>query len=197
MEQKKGILITGGALNTQTIVTIAIGAALYGVLMVYAGIPIYADTNITVAMIVPVIVGAMFGPLPALICCGIGNIIADLVGGWGMNFDWTIGNAVMGFFVGMLPVYGARITEGVFKIKHMIIYALCCIVGNVIAYGVVTPIFASLFYARMLRLSLINALFASVGNIIVLLVIGIPVLIILAKRYASRMNLTEEPTDEK
>jgi energy-coupling factor transport system substrate-specific component len=181
-----------GVWNTKTIVTVAIGAALYGVLMVYGGIPIFSNTNLTAAMIIPVVVGGLFGPIPALVCCGVGNVIADLIGGWGMWFDWSIGNAVMAFFVGLLPVYGARITEGVFKVKHAIIYAISCVVGNVIAFGVVTPVFSYLFYASDLNIAFLQALFATLGNMLVLIVIGIPILMILARRYASRKDLKTE-----
>lgn len=116
MEIKKknvGAMLVG-EWNTKTIVAVAIGAALFGVLMCYGGIPIFTNTSLTTAMIIPVIVGALFGPLPAMVCCGVGNVIADLIGGWGLWFDWSVGNAVMAFCVGLLPVYGANIKEGIF-----------------------------------------------------------------------------------
>ncbi|MEA5050303.1 MAG: ECF-type riboflavin transporter substrate-binding protein [Oscillospiraceae bacterium] len=181
-----------GVWNTKTIVTVAIGAALFGVLMDYGGITITTNTQLTTAMIVPVIVGALYGPLPAFVAAGVGNVIADLIGGWGMWFDWSIGNGVAAFFVGLLPIYGAYITDGVFNVKHAIIYALCCIVGNAFAFGVITPIFSTLLYASDLNVTFIQAMFASIGNIAVEVVIGIPILFLLAKRYQSRSNLKEE-----
>lgn len=141
MEIKKknvGAMLVG-EWNTKTIVAVAIGAALFGVLMCYGGIPIFTNTSLTTAMIIPVIVGALFGPLPAMVCCGVGNVIADLIGGWGLWFDWSVGNAVMAFCVGLLPVYGANIKEGIFTVKHAVIYAVCCILGNMVAFGVITP----------------------------------------------------------
>ena len=53
--------------NTQTVVGVAIGAALYAVLMNYGGIRVFTNTSLTTAMIVPVIVGGLFGPLPAAV----------------------------------------------------------------------------------------------------------------------------------
>ena len=104
--------------NTKTIVGIAIGAALFGVLMVYGGIRVTTNTSLTSAMVVTVVVGALFGPVPAALAAGVGNCIADLIGGWGFWFDWSIGNLVLGLFVGLLPVYGAKINEGVFNLYH-------------------------------------------------------------------------------
>ena len=177
---KKGIgKAIVGEWSTKTIVTMAVGAALYGVLMMYGSIPIFSQTNLSTAMIVPVVVGGMYGALPCSLTLLIGNIIADLIGG-------------NGIFVGLLPVYGAYITEGIFKVKHAVIYAILCIIGNVIAFGLITPIFTYLFYGGELKVTFIMAGFATVGNIAVLLIVGIPVLFLLSKRYASRSNLREE-----
>ena len=185
-----------GEWNTRTIVAIAIGAALYGVLMVFGGIPVFSNTQLTTAMIVPVVVAGLFGPLPALVTCGVGNVIADLIGGWGLWFDWSIGNAVMAFCVGLLPLYGANIKEGVFSVKHAIIYAICCVLGNVLAFGVVTPVFSYLLYASDLNVTFLQAFAATLGNSAVLVVIGIPVLILLAKRFKARTNLSQETSDK-
>ncbi|HWR19029.1 MAG TPA: ECF-type riboflavin transporter substrate-binding protein [Clostridia bacterium] len=185
-----------GEWNTRTIVAIAIGAALYGVLMVFGGIPVFSNTQLTTAMIVPVVVGGLFGPLPALVTCGVGNVIADLIGGWGLWFDWSIGNAVMAFCVGLLPLYGANIKEGVFSVKHAIIYAICCVLGNVFAFGVVTPVFSYLLYASDLNVTFLQAFAATLGNSAVLVIIGIPVLILLAKRFKARTNLSQETSDK-
>ena len=181
-----------GVFNTKSIVTMAVGAALYGVLMVYGGIPIFSNTNLSLAMIVPIFVGGLYGPLPALISCGVGNVLADLIGGWGMCFDWSIGNAIMGFFVGMLPLYGADITSGIFKVKHAVIYVILCILGNMISFGVITPIFSTVLYGSDLNITFLQALFATIGNSVVLIVVGIPIMFLLAKRYASRSNLKTE-----
>lgn len=181
-----------GEWNTKTIVGVAIGAALFGVLMNFGSIKVFTNTNLTTAMLVPVIVGGLFGPLPALLAAGIGNVIADLIGGWGFWFDWSIGNAFLGLFVGALPLYGAKIEDGVFEVKHMIIYAILCIFGNALAFGVITPIFSTLLYQSELAVTFMQALTGGASNCIVLIVIGIPLLKILAARNARNNNLIKE-----
>ncbi len=181
-----------GVWNTRTIVTVAIGAALFGVLMNYGGIPIFTNTSLTTAMIVPVVVGAMYGPVPAAVAAGVGNVIADLIGGWGMYPAWSIANAVAALFIGALPLYGAYITEGKFEIKHMIIYVICLLVGNAVAFGVVAQALTVVFEGGDMNVSLLQGLYASVGNILVEGVIGIPVIKLLANRYKNRSNLTED-----
>jgi energy-coupling factor transport system substrate-specific component len=184
-----------GEWNTKTIVAVAIGAALYGVLMVWGSIPVFTNTNLTSAMIVPVVVGALFGPLPATVALLVGNCLADLIGGWGFWFDWSIGNGVLGLFVGLLPLYGADIKNGIFKVKHAVIYTICCVLGNAIAFGIVTPVMTALLYSADLEITFIQSLAGGLSNTAVLVVIGIPVLVLLSKRYASRANLVEEPEE--
>lgn len=192
MEEKSLVSTLLGTWSTKTIVGVAIGAALFGVLMNYGSIRVFTNTSLTTAMIVPVIVGALFGPLPAAVAAGVGNVIADLIGGWGFWFDWSIGNFVLGFCVGLLPVYGAKIEEGIFEVKHMVIYAIVCIIGNAFAFGIVTPIFSTILYSSELEITFMQSLAGSVANCAVLIVAGIPLLLALAKRNEKGTNLTEE-----
>lgn len=183
--------ILGDWKKTQTIVTVAIGAALYGVLMVYGGIPIFTNTYLSTALLVPIFVGSLTGAFPTALALFLGNVIADLIGGWGLWFDWSIGNAVMGFFVGLLPVYGAYVTEGVFKVKHAVIYAITSVIGVLVAFVAVTPLLTMILYAGELQTSIAQGFAASITNSIILVVLGIPILALMANRFGARMNLKE------
>ena len=143
-------------------------------------------------MIVPVIVGALFGPVPACLTAFLGNVIADLIGGWGLWFDWSVGNAVLGLFVGALPLYGAKIEDGIFTVKQMIIYIILCVLGNALAFGVVTPIMTALFYGGELTITFLQSLTGGISNCAVLIIIGIPLLKLMAARNARKSNLTKE-----
>ena len=191
-EKKSIAKLLLGTWDTKTIVGVAIGAALFGVLMVYGGIRVFTNTSLTSAMIVVAVVAALFGPLPAALAAGIGNVLADLIGGWGFWFDWSIGNFVLGFFVGLIPLYGARIEDGIFKVKHAVFYVISVLVGNIIGFGLVTPLLTVLFYSSELTITWAQAFSAIVSNGIVLIVIGIPLLFILAKRNAKKTNLSIE-----
>jgi energy-coupling factor transport system substrate-specific component len=181
-----------GKWNTRTLVAVAVGAALFGVLMVYASIPVFTNTQLTSAMIIPVVVGALFGPLPAFATLLIGNVLADTIGGWGYWFDWSIGNGVLGFCVGTLPLYGAKIDEGIFKVQHAVIYTVIVIVGNALAFGIITPLLTALFYAADLEITFLQAFASGLSNTLVLVVAGIPILILLSKRFGKRKDLKEE-----
>ena len=192
MEKESIGKILLGKWDTKTIVGVAIGVALFGVLMDYASIKVFTNTNLTLAMIVPVIVGGLFGPLPAALACGLGNCLADLIGGWGMWFDWSIGNACLGFFVGCLKLYGADIENGKFTAKQMIIYVIIAVVGNALAFGVITPIFSSILYQSELTITFVQSFAGGTANTAVLVIAGIPILKALAARNAKATNLTKE-----
>ena len=181
-----------GKWKTKTIVGIAIGAALFGVLMNFGSIRVTTNTSLTTSYIVLPIVGALFGPLPAFLTGLIGNTIADLIGGWGLWFDWSFGNAVAGFFMGLLPLYGAKIEDGVFTVKHAIIYAVVTVVGVGIGFGLVTPVLTYLFYSSELTVTWIQAWAAIVSDASVAIIVGVPVLFALAKRNARGTNLSKE-----
>jgi len=192
MKKKSVWQLLLGEWNTLTIVGVAIGAALFGVLMRWGGIPIFTNTNLTTAFIVPVIVGALFGPLPAAIACGVGNVLADFLWGSGYWFDWSIGNAFLGFVVGLLPLYGADIAKGIFKIKHAIIYSIIAVLGNWLAFGLITPIFTQLLNGGELEVTLLQGYAAVVANSVVLVVVGLPILFALAARNAAGQNLSKK-----
>ena len=181
-----------GKWNTKTIVGIAIGAAIFDVLMNFESIRVTTNTSLTTSYIVLPIVGALFGPLPAFLTGLIGNTIADLIGGWGLWFDWSFGNAVAGFFMGLLPLYGAKIEDGVFTVKHAIIYAVVTVVGVGIGFGLVTPVLTYLFYSSELTVTWIQAWAAIVSDASVAIIVGVPVLFALAKRNARGTNLSKE-----
>lgn len=193
MENKNGALsLILGKWNTKTIVGIAIGAALFGVLMNYGGIKVTTNTSLTSAYMVLPIVGALFGPVPAFFTGLIGNLIADLIGGWGFWFDWALGNGIAGLFIGLLPVYGARIDEGIFTLKHAIFYTVFSIIGIGIGFGIVTPVLTTLFYSSEVTITWLQAQAAIISDGTVAIIIGIPVLITLAKRNAKQTNLSKE-----
>ncbi|MBP5279198.1 MAG: ECF-type riboflavin transporter substrate-binding protein [Erysipelotrichaceae bacterium] len=181
-----------GVWNTKTIVGVAIGAALFGVLMNYGGIRVTTNTSLTSAYVVPAIVGALFGPLPAGLAAGLGNVVADLLGGWGFWFDWSIGNFVAGYFAGLVGLFGADVENGVFEPKHAVIYVILCVVGCALGFGLVTPVLTYLWYSSELTITWIQAQAAIISDASVLIVVGLPVLILLARRNARGTNLTKE-----
>lgn len=78
----------------------------------------------------------------------------------------------------------------------MIIYVLCCLVGNALAFGVITPIMTAVFYSADLDITFLQSFASGISNTAVLVIVGLPILIILSKRYASRTNLKEDNEED-
>lgn len=181
-----------GEWNTKTVVGVALGAVLFAVNIVFIQIPIFTQVQLSLAPLVVVIVGGMFGPLACGISMMIGNFLADMIGGWGFWFDWTIADFFYGFIIGLLPVYGARINEGIFTKKQTVIYTVLALVGPLFAYCVIAPIFTAMWYQGELEIGIIQGLIAGVKDGIMSVVLGIPVLKAMSKRNLKKMNLSEE-----
>ena len=181
-----------GNWETKTVVAVAVGAALFGVLFDYVSIPVFTNTKLSVAYLVPVFVGALFGPLPAGIVGLLGNFFADLLAGSGFWPEWWIGNFIATFVIGLLPIYGARIKEGVFNAKHAIIFTITSLLGLLVSFGFVSPFLNTIFYGGEKTINFAQGWVAVVSDGIVTVVAGLPLLYLLAKRYKKNTNLTKE-----
>jgi energy-coupling factor transport system substrate-specific component len=181
-----------GVWNIKTIAAVVIGAVSFAFLMVFGSLSVFTNTQLTLAMVVPVVIGGLFGPLHAFTALFLGNILADTIVGEGYWFDWSLGNGVLGFFIGIMPFYGARIREGIFKPTHILIYTFAAVLGNTMAFGVVTPLLTTLIYESDLELTFIQTIAAGLSNTLVLVFLGIPILIILSRFYEARKPPAED-----
>jgi energy-coupling factor transport system substrate-specific component len=82
----------------------AIGAALYGVLgwaTSFLRIPGPFNTSIRPAVAIPMFFGAIFGPWVGFFSGMVGNIIIDLLSGYGFSWNWSLGNGLLGLIAGL------------------------------------------------------------------------------------------------
>jgi energy-coupling factor transport system substrate-specific component len=90
--------------GTKAVVYSAIGAALYGVLSWltnFAQIPAAGNVAIRPAIVIPLFFGIAFGPWVGAITGLVGNIIGDLLSGYGFWIWWDIGNGIIGLVAGL------------------------------------------------------------------------------------------------
>src|SRR5262245_30077109 len=100
--------------NSRTIVYAAIGAALYGILLV-AQIPIPGSTvSVRPAFALVPFFGYAFGPVVGFFTGLVGNAIGDQISGWGAltSWNWSIANGIVGLLAGLAPMYLGRFTSG-------------------------------------------------------------------------------------
>jgi energy-coupling factor transport system substrate-specific component len=91
--------------GTRQVVFAAIGAALYGVLSAITNvlnIPGAGNVSVRPAVSIVFLFGLAFGPIVGFITGALGNIISDLISGYGFWPWWDIGNGLMGLIAGLL-----------------------------------------------------------------------------------------------
>ncbi len=111
MKMERGTL---WEVSSRTIVYAAIGAALYGILLV-AQIPIPGSTvSVRPAFALVPFFGYAFGPIVGLFTGLVGNAIGDQISGWGAltSWNWSIANGLVGLIAGLAPLYLARWANG-------------------------------------------------------------------------------------
>jgi len=100
--------------TSRTIVYSAIGAALYGLLLV-AQVPIPGSTvSVRPAFALVPFFGYAFGPIVGFFTGFVGNAVGDQISGWGLltSWNWSLANGFAGLIAGLAPLYLARFTNG-------------------------------------------------------------------------------------
>ena len=88
-------------IDTKTIVTIGVAAALYGALG-FVGIPVGPNTQLKPAIALLAIFSALFGPLVGFSMGFIGHMLTDMIAGWGIWWGWVASSGIMGLFMGLV-----------------------------------------------------------------------------------------------
>jgi len=114
------------AFGTREVVYSAIGAALYAVLSVatnFLQIPAAANVSVRPAVAIPMFFGLAFGPWVGFLTGFVGNIISDLISGYGFWLWWDIGNGLMGLIPGLisLSITDFRSITNIVKAEVMVI----------------------------------------------------------------------------
>lgn len=127
------------------IVYMALGAALYGGLSWLTNslqLPSAGNVSFRPAIVIPLFFGAVFGPWVGLFSGGVGNLIGDYISGYGVFWNWDVGNALVGFVAGLAIIA----TFGRYRHTRAIVFAeIFAAIGVVVGIGFAayTDIFVS------------------------------------------------------
>jgi len=120
------------AIRTREVVYMAIGAALYGVLgwaTAFLRIPGPFNSQIRPAVVIPMFFGAVFGPWVGFFTGFVGNVIIDLLSGYGFSWNWSLGNGLLGLISGFAFVLARR--GELPSLRSVLTWA---IIGNLLAF---------------------------------------------------------------
>ncbi len=123
------------AVGVRQVVYMALGAALYGGLSVLTNtlqLPSAGNVSFRPGIVIPVFFGAVFGPWVGLFSGGIGNFLGDLISGYGVYWNWDLGNGLIGFIAGLAVL----ITLGRYRnTRAFVVAEIFAIVGIIVGIG--------------------------------------------------------------
>ena len=178
--------------KTRTIVATGIGAALFTLLFMYVKVPTgIPETDVQTAYGVGSFFAAMFGPIAGFLIAFIGHAISDATQYGSPWWSWVIASGVSCFIVGL--VYPKlKVDEGRFNLKDCILFNVCQILANVIAWIVVAPILDIVIYSEPSNLVFTQGAVAALWNAISMGVIGSILLLLYSKTRSGQGTLTKE-----
>lgn len=172
-------------LDIKTIVAIGIGAAVFMILQRFAAIPTpVPNTSINTAYAFLALMAVVFGPIAGLSIGFIGHTLGDLTVYGNPYFSWIIASAVFGLIIGF-AAKKIDVSEGEFNKKHIIIFNVYQVIGNIVAWFVVAPALDIIIYAEPANKVFVQGALAGVSNMIAVGVLGT---ILLASYVKSRVK---------
>lgn len=176
-------------LSTKTVVTIGICSALYGATFMI-GIPAGPDTFLKPAIALLAIFGALFGPMVAFAAGFIGHVLTDLMSSGMVWWGWALGSGITGAFMGLIYLHkkfdphSGSVTGK--QIGMLTVYGVLGIVLSLLFSGW----FDAVFMGEPTDKLILQVSVASIANIAVFVVLGLPAVLGYSKRSAKSGNLT-------
>ena len=173
-------------IDTKTIVTIGVAAALYGALG-FVGIPVGPNTQLKPAIALLAIFSALFGPLVGFSMGFIGHMLTDMIAGWGIWWGWVASSGIMGLFMGLVfKCKKFSVKDGLCSKFHVSYLVITGMIGIVLAF-----IFAAGFDVVVMGEPL-QAVLAIFTNAVVFLGIGVPTILGFVRANKKNSNLKIE-----
>ena len=168
-----GILLFNAkrAFTVKTIVSIAIGSALFFVLGRFAVIPSgIPNTNIALQYGVLAFIAGVFGPIAGTLTGLIGHFFIDLSFGWGVWWSWVITSAFFGLAMGVL----AKLMKVDKDFKGIKIAAFngAQVLVNLVSWAVIAPILDIIIYQEDVKKVFTQGIVSAGINILATAVLG-------------------------
>lgn len=174
--------------TSRVVVYAAIGAVLYGLLLVIQ-LPLPGTQNVSLRPAFGLVsfFGYAFGPIVGFFTGTVGNAIGDQISGYGAltAWNWSLANGFVGLIAGLAPLYLARLMSGTVAQRAL---------GGAIA-GVVATLIGFIFvWTDMVTGGMdFNAVLTTeyipvvVGNVIVTAIV-VPILVFVWEPIKERMG---------
>ncbi|MCI2048711.1 MAG: ECF-type riboflavin transporter substrate-binding protein [Lachnospiraceae bacterium] len=173
------------------IVAIGIGTALFVVLtevQIPTGIP---NTSLQPRMAVLGFLAAVFGPWVGAIIGLLGHALGDAIFYGSVWWSWVFPEAVVGIAIGMFSKKFA-VMEGGFDKKNIILFNIVQVIANAVAWIGLAPVLDIIVYAEPANKVFIQGVFAFIGDIVIVGVLGSLLLVAYSKVAGKSSSLKKE-----
>ncbi len=149
--------------SVRNVVAVAIGAAIFFVLMRFVQIPLpVPNTSLQTAYGFLALFAAVFGPVPAAIAGLIGHALVDLTYG-SIWISWVLCTGFVGSGLGIL-MKDVPIEQGEFNKKHKVRFVVGMTIVNVIVWALAAPTLDVLIYAEPANKVFVQGIVAALVN---------------------------------
>lgn len=178
--------------SIRSVVAIGIGTALY-IALSLVSIPVgfIPNTAIQPRTALLALLAAIFGPIVGGAVGFLGHALADAFQYGSVWWSWVFPDAVFGLIVGVF-VSKYKIEEGGFQTKQVILFNIIQVVANVIAWIGLAPFLDILIYAEPSNKVFTQGMFAFIGNIITIGILGTLLAISYSKVKSKSSSLSKE-----
>lgn len=157
--------------SVRNVVAVAIGAAIFFVLMRFVQIPLpVPNTSLQTAYGFLALFATVFGAVPAAIAGFIGHALVDLTYG-SVWISWVLSTAVTGLGLGLV-MKDVPVEQGEFNRKHKIRFIVGLFIVNVIAWALIAPALDVLIYAEPANKVFVQGIVAALVNALSTALIG-------------------------
>ena len=174
------------------VVAIGIGTALF-VALTEVQIPLgfIPNTALQPRAALLAFMAAVFGPAVGGAIGLIGHALGDALFYGSVWWSWVFPDAVFGLAVGLFAAKYA-VKEGGFEKKAIVLFNVVQAVANVLAWIVVAPVLDVLIYKEPFNKVVAQGVFACLGNVIVVGILGTLIAAGYSKIGAKSSSLTKE-----
>lgn len=177
--------------TTRTVVTISIAAALYGIIGL-VGIPLGPNVQLRPSIIVLGMVAAYFGPVVGFFAGFLGNMLTDLLAGWGLWWNWEMASGIFGFCSGLVYLFPQfNLKYGRCNTFHLGVLVIGGIAGFLAGYAF-AGICDILIMGEPPRKIFFQVTVIFITNSLVFIILALPVIIGFIRTNRRHLNLRVE-----
>ena len=179
-------------LGIKEVVAIGIGTALF-VALTEVQIPLgfIPNTALQPRAALLAFLAAVFGPIVGGAVGLIGHALGDALFYGSVWWSWVFPEAVFGILVGLFAAKYA-IKDGGFDKKAIVLFEVVQVVANAVAWILVAPILDIVIYAEPVNKVFAQGIWAFLGNIIVIAILGTLLAVGYSKIGAKSSSLSKE-----